>query len=372
MRNKKFSLIVFALIMLMCVQMMPLAFADAPKYEKVLKIVSGSQSDLGTFTYGGHTVSEGFAVSISMMAAVEPNEWSFSRGAFAVSLGSSWSEDKYSYKPRASKMWMKVEGDSNFRIDTGGIADNTGTGGECTISWEIILGALEVILPYILEYLAETPPREEFESDLHWAKAIVRSKVAYEGGRLQPRYNPSVETAGCDFNSLFLQKGYQYLTITAGADICLVYSYWSQGDYLVWSTIPIGTYSVTFEVEVPVTNEPETPSKPLGTTSGYVGSSYTYSSDAIDPEDDNIRFQFDWGDGSTPTTTGWYTSGVTASASHTWGSSGTYYVRVRAQDVYEEWSNWSPSLAVSISGSGGGGGGGGGGGCHPWSISPWI
>jgi len=51
-RKSSSSLIVFALIVSMLVWMMPpLTFADAPKYEKVLKIVSGSQSNLGTFTY---------------------------------------------------------------------------------------------------------------------------------------------------------------------------------------------------------------------------------------------------------------------------------------------------------------------------------
>lgn len=95
MRSRKFSLIAFALITSMIVPimmplMMPLAFADAPKYEKVLKIVSGSQSDLTTFTYNGHVVSEGFAVSASIMAPVEPNVAHFTKVAFAVSLGSGW------------------------------------------------------------------------------------------------------------------------------------------------------------------------------------------------------------------------------------------------------------------------------------------
>lgn len=342
------SLMIFALIISLSAQMFfPLAFADAPKYEKVLKIVGGVQSDQRVFTYNGHNVSKGFAVGISMMAAVEPNEWSFSKAGFAVSLASGWGEDQYSYEPRVSAMWVKVQGDSNFRIDTGGIADNTGTGGSCTVSWAVLLEVLETILPYVLEHLAEQPPLTEWQSDLHWAEAIDRSKPAYEGGHLNPTYNPGVETAGCDFNSLFLQKGYQYLTITAGADISLVYGYWARGDYWVWDLIPIGTYSVTFQVEVPVTNEPETPSTPSGPTSGYRGTSYTYSTATIDPDGDNVRYQFDWGDGST-TMTVWYASGATASASHSWSSLGTYNVMVRAQDVYEEWSCWSPSLNVNI------------------------
>jgi cytochrome c oxidase assembly protein Cox11 len=86
MRRKKSLLIVFALIISMFFQMIPLAFADAPKYPKVLKIVSGSQKNLATFTYNDQVVSKGFAVSISMMAAVEPNEESLSKVAFAVPM----------------------------------------------------------------------------------------------------------------------------------------------------------------------------------------------------------------------------------------------------------------------------------------------
>jgi hypothetical protein len=354
------SLMVFALIISLSAQMFfPLAFADAPKYEKVLKVVSGSQSDLTTFTYNGHNVSKGFAVDISMMAAVEPNVWSFSKALFAVSLASAWSETpypydvSYSYEPQVSDMWVKVQGDSNFRIETGGIADNTGTGGSCAVSWKILLDILLTILPPIIQYLAQHPPLASWQSDLHWAEAIDTSKPLYEGGHLNPTYNPCVKTAGCDFNSLFFQNGYQYLTITAGADICLVRGWWARGDYWYWESIPIGTYSVTFQVEVPVTNEPETPSTPSGPTSGYRNVEYAYFTSTTDPNGDNVRYQFEFTGPSTNVsfTTGWYASGQTGSLTVMWKTTdplGTYQIRVRAQDIYEEWSCWSPYLTVSI------------------------
>jgi hypothetical protein len=333
---------------------MPLTFAGVTKYEKVLKVVSGSQSDLRTFTYDGHVVSEGFAVSLSMMAPIRPNEPSFSKAAFAVSLGSGWGKGLPSdpaYEPRVSAMWVNISGDSNFRITTGAIVDNTGTGGNCTESWQILLDVLLTILPYVYEYLSEQPLIKEWQPDqpVHWAKAIVRSKPAYEGGRIQPEYNPSVETAGCDFYSLFLLHGYQYLTVTAGADICLVKGYWSQGDYWYWYEIPIGTYSVTFQVEVPVTSEPETPYIPSGPSSGYVYTTYNYYTTTIDPDGDNVRYEFSWGDSTNNTVTDWYASGSNASASHFWTRPGTYQVQVRAQDAYYEYSNWSPYKTVSIS-----------------------
>jgi len=98
---------------------MPPVFA-ATKYERVLEVVSGSNSDLRVFYYGAHTVAEGLALDISMMAAIDPNVWSFSKTAFAVSLGSGWTEVvsgmAFDYTPFVSNMWVKVEGDSNFRI----------------------------------------------------------------------------------------------------------------------------------------------------------------------------------------------------------------------------------------------------------------
>jgi hypothetical protein len=102
---------------------------------------------------------------------------------------------------------------------------------------------------------------------------------------------------------------------------------------------------------------PNTPSKPSGTTSGYVYYSYSYSTSTTDPDGDNLSYQFDWGDGTT-TTTGWYGSGSTASASHSWSSTGTYSVKARAQDTYNAWGSWSPTLSVSITNPPGGGGGG--------------
>jgi len=102
------------------------------------------------------------------------------------------------------------------------------------------------------------------------------------------------------------------------------------------------------EIRVTFTNyPPNIPLTPSGNTSGYVNTTYSYSTKTTDPEGDDVQYEFDWGD-STTTTTGWYTSGTTATASHSWSSTGTYNVKVRAQDSMGAWSDWSSSLAVSI------------------------
>ena len=90
---------------------------------------------------------------------------------------------------------------------------------------------------------------------------------------------------------------------------------------------------------------PTTPSAPSGPTSVRQGGGGTYTTSATDPSG-ALQYQFDWGDLST-TTTGWYASGSTASASHAWNYPGGYSVRVRATDgAY--WSDWSQITTVYV------------------------
>lgn len=103
---------------------------------------------------------------------------------------------------------------------------------------------------------------------------------------------------------------------------------------------------------------PSTPTTPLGQNSGHTYSTYSYSTNSTDPQGDSIHYEFDWGDGSR-TWTDWYPSGTSASASHSWTTAGTKYVRVRAQDSNNAWSDWSASLTVIISVPSPPGGGGG-------------
>ncbi len=98
----------------------------------------------------------------------------------------------------------------------------------------------------------------------------------------------------------------------------------------------------------PANQPPNTPSTPSGPTVGEAGISYGYSTSTTDPDGDQVKYTFDWGDGDS-TVTGFYASGATANASHTWASAGTYNVRVKATDSNGSTSSWSSSLPVNIS-----------------------
>jgi len=101
------------------------------------------------------------------------------------------------------------------------------------------------------------------------------------------------------------------------------------------------------EIEEHSNNPPNTPSKPDGPTEFASGISQEYSTYGTDPDGNQIRYYFDWGDG-TGTWTSWVSSGSSASASHSWSSSGTYYIKTKSQDEWGAESGWSDSLMVLV------------------------
>jgi hypothetical protein len=97
----------------------------------------------------------------------------------------------------------------------------------------------------------------------------------------------------------------------------------------------------------PISNPPEKPSTPDGPHSGRIKIKHMYTTSSIEPDGDQIRYLFDWGNGNT-TITEYYSSGETVSISYKWNEQGTFNIRVRAQDEYGAWSDWSDPLAISM------------------------
>ncbi|MFO7677627.1 MAG: C25 family cysteine peptidase [Thermoplasmatota archaeon] len=93
-------------------------------------------------------------------------------------------------------------------------------------------------------------------------------------------------------------------------------------------------------------NPPNTPQRPSGPSSGKINVEYTYSTKTIDPEGDNVYYQWNWGDGTTSDWYGPYSSGAQVTAKHRWTVQGSYSIRVKAKDIYDAESAWSEPLAV--------------------------
>lgn len=107
-----------------------------------------------------------------------------------------------------------------------------------------------------------------------------------------------------------------------------------------------------FEIEISITNNeelfnspPEIPSI-VGPDSGEFGEEYIYEITATDPDENELYYYIDWGNG-TIETKGPYDSGRTLKVKHTWDERGRYTIRVRSRDTFDEKSDWA-TLEVSM------------------------
>ena len=77
-----------------------------------------------------------------------------------------------------------------------------------------------------------------------------------------------------------------------------------------------------------------------GETHGRIRTLYDYSFSTIDPDQDNVSYEIEWGDNTTQTTD-FYESGQEIIISHIWGIKRTYQINVRAIDEHHATSYWT-------------------------------
>ena len=84
------------------------------------------------------------------------------------------------------------------------------------------------------------------------------------------------------------------------------------------------------------------PSAPVinGPASGTIGKTYNYTFVAIDPEQNNISYEIDWGDGHVDPWYGPTASNTVITRSHTWTESGSYLIKARAKDIHGAIGAW--------------------------------
>ncbi len=96
---------------------------------------------------------------------------------------------------------------------------------------------------------------------------------------------------------------------------------------------------------VAINAPPNTPEKPSGPRSGHIKKVYSYSTSTTDPDGDQIKYTFDWGDG-TISVTSLIDSGKPAAAFHRWFKPGKYKITAMATDSSGASSGWSEALTV--------------------------
>jgi hypothetical protein len=95
----------------------------------------------------------------------------------------------------------------------------------------------------------------------------------------------------------------------------------------------------------PISNPPSKPNTPEGPSSGKINIKYTFTTTCFEPDGNQIRYLFDWGDGN-KTITDYRPPEEIVETSHTWMKKGNFNISVRTQDEFGVWGNWSDPLPI--------------------------
>ncbi|MFE3846087.1 M28 family peptidase [Thermoplasmatota archaeon] len=110
----------------------------------------------------------------------------------------------------------------------------------------------------------------------------------------------------------------------------------SMGTIATWAASPVISNS-----------PPDKPHSPNGLDSIKINEVHTFTTSALDSDDDQIYYLFDWGDGSNSKWVGPLNSGEIAHASHMWTKQGEYKIRVKVKDEHGIQSGWSESPKIN-------------------------
>ncbi len=84
-----------------------------------------------------------------------------------------------------------------------------------------------------------------------------------------------------------------------------------------------------------------------GPATGKIGITYNYTFVSVDPENDSIFYQINWGDGTVDDWYGPVESNVIITRSHIWSEKGSYTIQARAKDIHGAIGLWG-SLSVTM------------------------
>jgi len=122
-----------------------------------------------------------------------------------------------------------------------------------------------------------------------------------------------------------------------GTGINPKHSYTKEGKYLVKLTVTdddgAKSYGTTQAI---ITLKPDKPPNiPLlhGYTIGYINVDFNYTAQSTDPDNDSIKYVFDWGD-NTNTTTEYVPNATAFTETHNWSEAGIYTIKVNAIDEH--------------------------------------
>jgi len=100
--------------------------------------------------------------------------------------------------------------------------------------------------------------------------------------------------------------------------------------------------------ELKIGNQPPDPPIISGPPRGKINVRYNYTMSTSDPENEDVYYYINWGDGKNSGWIGPYNSGEIAKVSYIWDKKGNYQIKVKARDINLFESDWSDPLVVSM------------------------
>lgn len=112
----------------------------------------------------------------------------------------------------------------------------------------------------------------------------------------------------------------------------------------------IGSGDLQIGINITSNNLPPVkPQTPSGESQGSAGTDYNFTTSTTDPNNDDVWYLFDWGDGSSNGEwIGPYASGESVMANHTWAKKGEYNIKVKAKDTSNVESDWSDPYPIKM------------------------
>ena len=130
-----------------------------------------------------------------------------------------------------------------------------------------------------------------------------------------------------------------------------LYDYLATADMDEMDLITVEEFQPFGDPSLAIASDSQAPLPPEdlnGPTSGKINEEHIYTASTTDPEEDDIYYLFDWGDGEFSGWVGPYDSGNTGLATHIWTEEGDYEIRVKAKDDHGVQSEWSDPFPVSM------------------------
>jgi hypothetical protein len=95
-------------------------------------------------------------------------------------------------------------------------------------------------------------------------------------------------------------------------------------------------------------NLPYEPYLVSGTIQGFLGETYVYAMSTTDPNNYQVRYRCDWGDGNLSDWTSLFSLENHGSIAYAWQNYGEYSIRIQAQNQYGLESTWSDPVHVTM------------------------